>query len=283
MRRRTGQKTAKRRVRDDGWRLANDLWAKMEPLLALRPPHPLGCHNPRVAERAAMDAIFLVLRTACRWNALRETTICSSSAARRRFQEWVAAGVFEAFWRAGLLAYDALQGIDRAWLALDGAMGKAPLGGGKTGRNPTERGKAGVKRLVLSDGRGVPLGATIDGANRNDHKLMRETLETIPVERPEPTWRRPQHLCRDHGFDYHEPRALAEEFGFTLHLRSRGEAIKAKRHARAKARRWVVERTHSWLRRFRSILIRWAKKPDNCLGLRHFALALITWRHALPG
>jgi transposase len=78
-----------------------------------------------------MDAIFFVLRTGCQWNALPETRLCSSSSAHRRFQEWVAAGVFEAFWREGLLAYDALQGIDWTWLALDGAMGKAPLGGGK--------------------------------------------------------------------------------------------------------------------------------------------------------
>ena len=103
----------------------------MEPLLPPRPKHPLGCHNPRVPDRAAMDAIFFVLRTGCQWNALRETKLCSSSSAHRRFQEWVAAGVFAAFWRQGLLAYDALQGIEWTWLALDGAMGKVPLGGGK--------------------------------------------------------------------------------------------------------------------------------------------------------
>src|SRR5215213_3770289 len=118
-------------VRDDGWRLPDGLWARMEPLLPPRPRHPLGCHNPRVPDRAAMDAIFFVLRTGCHWNALRETRICSSSSAHRRFQEWVKAGVFAAFWRAGLLAYDARQGIDWTWLALDGAMGKAPLGGEK--------------------------------------------------------------------------------------------------------------------------------------------------------
>ena len=230
-----------------------------------------------------MDAIFFVLRTGCQWNALRETTICSSSSAHRRFQEWVAAGVFAAFWRKGLLAYDALWGIDWTWLSLDGAMGKAPLGGEKTGRNPTDRGKRGVKRSVLTDGRGVPLGAAIDGANRNDHKLMRPTLKAIPVKRPRPTRQRPQHLCLDKGFDYDEPRALAAEFGFTLHLRTRGEEVRAKRHARAKARRWVVERTHSWLHRFRSILIRWTKKPVNYLALLHFALAIITWRYGLPG
>src|SRR3954470_4527527 len=124
-------RTTRRRVRDDGWRLPDVLWAKMEPLLPPRPQHPLGCHNPRVADRAAMDAIFFVLRTGCQWNALRETTICSSSSAHRRFQEWLAAGVFAAFWREGLLAYDAVRGIDWEWLALDGAMGKAPLGGEK--------------------------------------------------------------------------------------------------------------------------------------------------------
>ena len=81
---------------------------------------------------------------------------------------------------------------------------------------------------------------------------------------------------------------MATTFGFTLHLRTRGEEAHAKRHAGAKARRWVVERTHSWLNRVRSILIRWAKKPANYLALLHLALlhlalAIITWRYALPG
>jgi transposase len=155
--------------------------------------------------------------------------------------------------------------------------------GERTGRHPTDRGKRGVKRSLLTDGRGIPLGAVIDGANRNDHKLVRHTLEAIPVRRPRPTRRRPQHLCLDKGFDCDEPRAPAREFGFTLHLRSRGEEAWAKRHARAKARRWVVERAHSWLNRFRAILIRWAKKPANYLGLLHLVFGITCWRHALPG
>ena len=131
MPRRSVRAATKPRIRDDGWRLPDALWAEMEPLLPPRPKHPLGCHNPRVPDRAAMDAIFFVLRTGCQWNALRETKLCSSSSAHRRFQEWSEAGVFEAFWSKGLLAYDGLQGIDWSWLALDGAMGKAPLGGGE--------------------------------------------------------------------------------------------------------------------------------------------------------
>lgn len=109
---------------------------------------------------------------------------------------------------------------------------------------------------------------------------MRETLEAIPVLRPKPTPEEPQGLCLDKGYDYDEPRTLALEFGFTLHLRTRGEEVQAKREAGTKARRWVVERTHSWLNRFRRILIRWEKRPDTYLAMLHFALALITWRHA---
>ena len=74
--------------RDDRWRMPDWLWERIEPLLPPRPPHPLGCHNPRVPDRDAMDAILLVLRTGMQWNALNATAICHSSSAHRRFQEW---------------------------------------------------------------------------------------------------------------------------------------------------------------------------------------------------
>jgi transposase len=111
------------------WRTPDALWAEIEPLLPPRKAHPLGCHNPRVEDRRAMDAIFFRLRTGCQWNALSATGLCSSSSAHRRFQEWRAAGVFRELWRRGLTEYDALKGIDWTWLAADGAMTKAPLGG----------------------------------------------------------------------------------------------------------------------------------------------------------
>ena len=87
-----------------------------------------------------MNAILLVLRTGMQWNALSATGICSCSSAYRRFREWAEAGVFLEFWRRGLLAYDRQAG---EWLALDGALGKAPLGGDLTGPNPTDRAKKG--------------------------------------------------------------------------------------------------------------------------------------------
>lgn len=118
-------------VRDDGWRIPDSLWEQMEPLVPPGKPHPLGCHNPRVPDRDAMNGILFVLRTGCQWGALDATGICKHSSTHRRFQEWTAAGVFEQFWLKGLLSYDQLEEIDWDWLAMDGTMTKAPLGGEK--------------------------------------------------------------------------------------------------------------------------------------------------------
>jgi len=77
---------------------------------------------------------------------------------------------------------------------------------------------------------------------------------------------------------------LADEFGFTVHIRSRGEEAQAlKREAGFRARRWVVERTHSWLHRFRRILTRWEKRADTYLAMLHLACGLIAWRAANLG
>ena len=130
-------------VKDDGWRMPDWLWERIEPLLPAPPAHPLGTHRRGVPKRQVLDAILLVLRTGMQWNALDATGVCNSSTAHRRFQEWERAGVFHEIWRQGLLEYDRQVGIDWSWLAADGAMGKAPLGGPKTGPNPTDRAKKG--------------------------------------------------------------------------------------------------------------------------------------------
>jgi transposase len=108
----------------------------MQPLLPPPKPHPLGCHNPRVPDRSAMDAILFVLRTGCQWNALDATGICTCSSAYRRFREWIDAGVFFEFWKRGLMRYDKLEGIDWSWVSMDGATSKAPLGGEKNRAEP---------------------------------------------------------------------------------------------------------------------------------------------------
>ena len=101
------------------------------------------------------------------------------------------------------------------------------------------------------------------------------------IARPDATCRRPQGICLDKGYDYPEVYELLGEYRLTPHIRSRGEEKQAlEREVGFRARRWVVERTHSWLNRFRGLLIRWSKKADNHRALLQLACGLITWRLA---
>jgi len=128
---------------------------------------------------------------------------------------------------------------------------------------------------------GIPVGLAVEGANRNDMKLVEATLQSIPedAERPQPTEEEPQGMCMDKGYDYDEVREMVEEVGFTAHIKARGDEAQAiRRKARFKARRWVVERTHSWMNRFRGILIRWSKKAENYIALLHMSFAFIIYR-----
>lgn len=125
----------------------------------------------------------------------------------------------------------------------------------------------------------MPVGLAIAGANRHDMQRVTQTLASLPVPRPKPTADAPQGMCLDKGYDYDEVRDLLATSGFTAHIRARGEEAQArKRKAGHRARRWVVERTHSWMNRFRRLLIRWEKKAANYVALLHFACAWITFK-----
>ena len=132
---------------------------------------------------------------------------------------------------------------------------------------------------MLTEAHGVPLGVVVAGANRHDMKLVKQTVTSVVVPRPRPTKKRPQGMCLDKGYNYAEVRDTVREFGFTAHIRARGEEARAlKRHVGAKARRWVVERTQRWMNRCRRVLIRWDKSAANYLAFLHFACALIAFR-----
>lgn len=126
----------------DDWRIPDDLWAEIEWLLPEHVnTHRFGGGRPRTSDRVCMDAIFFVLRTGCQWKALDATKFCPGSTAHDRFQQWVEEGVFYEMWRAGLLEYDCIKGIDWSWLSMDGCMTKAPLGGEKDGQKSDRPGQ----------------------------------------------------------------------------------------------------------------------------------------------
>jgi putative transposase len=217
----------------ESWELSDSLWQRIEPLL----PKPKSRYRgrgknrkhiggrPAADRRKIISGILYVLRTGCQWNALPAGQYGSGKTAHRYFQRWVRAGVFKRMWRAGLTEYDDLHGIDWKWQAADGAMTKAPLGGEKTGKNPTDRGKLGTKRSLLVNGQGLPLGIVASGANWPDGPLLEPTWLAMPIERPDPE-ETVQHLCLDKAYAGEPYTSAAEAAGYIVHVPDKANAKK---------------------------------------------------------
>lgn len=264
----------------DEYRVSDEFWERIRVVL----PHyrsSVKGGRPRANLRDVVNAIFYCLRTGCQWKAI-PSELCPGSTAHDYFQQWVREGVFEALWEMALAEYDELVGLDWRWQSVDGAITKAPLGGENTGPNPTDRAKSGAKRSLQTDAAGIPVGLAVAGANVHDKHLLEPTLEYREGHGPEVPEDCEEHLCLDKGYDYADMYDLVEHvYQYTAHIRSRGdEAKQLRRHAGARARRWVVERSHSWLNRFRRLLVRWEKKTDNYFALLQLACAHITLRRA---
>ena len=141
-----------------------------------------------------------------------------------------------------------------------------------TGPNPTDSGKSGTKRHILTDQLGIPVSVVITSANTHDMKATTDTLDSVVIKRP----LKKQYLCLDKGYDYPEIERESIKRRYIPHIRHRGEN-KELIKLRYSARRWVVvERTNSWHNKFRKLLVRYEKKSENYLALVSLAALLFT-------
>ena len=160
-----------------------------------------------------------------------------------------------------------------------GRWSKRPWGEKATGRNPTDRGKSDTKRSVLTDGNGMPIAIVIESANRHDMKLTEATLAAQRIVPEDHPVEKPRNICLDKGYDYDEVREIIKAWGYLGHIPPRDEGQRTIHDIpNYRARRWVVERTHSWMNRFRRVLIRWEKKPEHYLAMLHLSCACIVVR-----
>jgi IS5 family transposase len=166
---------------------------------------------------------------------------------------------------------------------------RLPWAGKKTGKNPTDRGKQGSKIHILVDEKGAPLALQITGANQHDKWSADDLMDAIVIERPDPDGVE-QHFSADKGYDYedvHQAVAQAQYVPHIKHRRRRNEPLEEEcpipGEKQYPARRWVVERTISWLGKRRSIRIRWCKCVENWYALIQFACAHILFNMAFYG
>ena len=245
-----------------------------------------GRGRPPADNHAVLNGIWYVLWTGCQWKAVeREWFGVCSSVIHARFQVWRRQGVFETILAAMLRYYGRVCHIRWVWQSVDSRSCPAPLGGRDTGKNPTDRAKLGGKIHILVDQRGAPLSVQVTGANQNDKWYVTALLCSILARRPTST----QHFCADKAYDSWDVHIFVQQQGYIPHIKHRRRVNEPKDpcpipgEARYPARRWVVERTLSWLVRRRSIRTRWCKKPENWLALIQLACAHIVFDLAFYG
>ena len=189
---------------------------------------------------------------------------CSATTLRRRRDEWITLGVAEQLRLAVLAAYDRLFGLELEQLAVDGCITKAPCGGQVAGRSPVDRGKQGLKRSIVTEAGGIPLGVVPAAANRRDDGLLAATLDTVKVVGVLPA----QPLVHlDAGYDYQTCRQVLAERGMVGEIATRGVPTPIQA-----GRRWVIERTHAWGNQYGKL--RWCTERRRLVV--EFWLALVS-------
>ena len=221
--------------------LLEPLWDQFAALLPDRPvydpAHPLGCHRPRIADRVIFEKLIQVLRFGCSYESIADCT-CSATTIRERRNEWIKAGIFARLKMIARESYDRIVGLVLEDLAVDGCIAKAPGGGECAGRSPVDRGKLGMKRSLMVEGKGIPLGRVLAPANRHDSPLLAPTLDKLDGIGPRPD-DITVHL--DAGYDSQKTRDEPAARGMTGEIARKG----AKAPIQA-GQRWHVERTNSW-------------------------------------
>lgn len=218
--------------------LIEPIWEQLVVLLPKRQRnHPLGCHRPRIPDRIVFEKLVQVLVFGCAYEKIADEG-CSATTIRRRRDEWIVAGVLDALREIALEAYDRMVGLEPSELAVDSCITKAPCGGQKAGRSPVDRGKQGIKRSVVVDGRGIPLGSLTSPANRHDSPLLAPTLDAaralgLVAEGAS------VHLDRGYDSDLTRERLLERGLAAEISQKGRPAPLNA-------TGRWLVERTNSW-------------------------------------
>ena len=253
--------------------LMTPLWDQFAALLPERPVvdplHPLGCHRPRVADRLVFEKLLQVLRFGCSYESIADSS-CSATTIRNRRDEWITLGVFERLKMIVLDAYDRMVGLLLEDISVDGCITKAPGGGEVAGRSPVDRGKGGMKRSNMVEGKGIPLDRVLAGANRHDSPLLGPTLDKLEAFGPLPV-EVTVHL--DAGYDSKGTRDLLAARNLHGEIAHKGD--KAPIQA---GQRWHVERTNAWHNAFNRLQRCYERREQVIDAFFDIADAIITLR-----
>jgi transposase len=256
--------------------LIEPLWDQFSALLPDRPrydpSHPLGCHRPRVSDRIIFEKLLQVCRFNCSYEGIADST-CGATTIRGRRDEWIRLGIFKKLRRTARESYDRIVGLELRDILIDGCIAKAPGGGECAGRSPVERGKQGMKRSLMTEGKGIPLDRVLAPANRHDSVLLAGTLDKLDGIGPLPD---DVTVHLDAGYDSGKTRTELESRGLNGKI-----AHKGKKAPIQAAQRWPVERTNAWHNSFARLQRCYERKEEVIDAFFDLADAVITVRRLI--
>lgn len=226
--------------------LIDPLFAELEALLGpepeFSPTHPWGCHRRRISHRVVFEHIVASLVHGSGYELIASQG-CSDRTIRRRVKDWANKGIGQKLHQLALEAYDTIIGLELDDLATDGCITKAPCGGDKVGPSPVDRRKGGLKRSTTTDAAGVPVGLASAGANRHDSPLLKPTIDSTKQQVGQLPENPTMHL--DSGYDGAPSRNVLAEDDMLGEIAQKGVPSPIQ-----VGKRWVVERTNSWMNNY---------------------------------
>lgn len=244
------------------------------------PRHRYGGCRKRISNQVCFRGLFIRFVTGCAWEtserllAMIGGITVSDTTLRSRRDEWVEAGLFHQLMEDGLALYHTHVGVDVADVAIDGSVQLAPGGGPDTHIAPGSKGRQTMKFHIGVDANGIGLAALITKGSANDFPLLQPTIESI-CERDWTAAIGTLHLDRGYGYP-----SLPDQLGNhqidQLDVTMRKLPGQGRVQLAGLKRRWVVERTNSWMTNFRQLKINWDRTVEHRLAAVQFAFAIIT-------
>ncbi len=237
--------------------ISDSVWNEIKDLI---PTKKIAVGRPEWDNRKTLEGIFLIVKTGMQWKFLPKE-LGKVSTVHGKFRRWIKNGVFEKIMEKAKKLY--INSLDKpiTWFASDSSHSKAPLANNWSGKNPTDRGKRGIKRSIIVDINGAPLAVYTGPSNKHDSKLFDQTFYNL---KPKKTGFA-KIMATDAAYDSQYARRLCKKYDFALLAATNIRRDKNKKKYNPSFR-WIVERTFGWQSWFRGLKTCWTKTKNSFLA-----------------
>lgn len=237
--------------------ISDSVWNEIKDII---PAKKVLVGRPEWSNRKTLEGILLIIKTGMQWKFLPEQ-FGKVSTVHGKFRKWIKMGVFEEIMQKAKITYAKSLKNPMLWFASDTAHSKAPLAKNWSGKNPTDRGKRGIKRSIIVDIKRAPLAVHVGPSNKHDINFFEKTFYNLKFGKTE----KARIMEVDSAYDCKYAKQVATKENFCLLAATNLRRNKNKKVCKTFFR-WIVERTFGWQSWFRGLKTCWTKTEESYLA-----------------